>query len=578
VGTETPCVVVLGPAADHVAGRTDLARRLSRQLDEIASAVIPVSGPPGSAWVRVAEAIDAAPGSLGVVDATYVGHASPLGDTIADSRLGTALLMDRAGVRGVLRIGPADLGAAHDAAVSLAAVGAPVRTAELADRLAAAGIELRLVGPHPYEAGFADDAAQAQALLERTGHVDEHRLRLVASARPGDGFYSTFVLRRASRHLTALALRLRLRPDTITVLSLLIGLAAAVSFAVGAQWALVAGAVLLQVSLVVDCVDGEVARYTRRFTAFGAWLDGVADRVKEFAVYAGLAVGAARFGGDVWLLAGAAMALLVARHHVDFGFSVRQEARAADTPQPGPADRALPRIGRGAASLSDRTNERPAVRWAKRVIVMPIGERWLIISVVAVLWGARAVLVVLLATGAIAAIYTTVGRVLRSHAETVVVDDAGRRDLALLTDIPLLVPARPPPQWMGARLAWLGPAAARSAEFGGVLGVAAVVGGPAAVAAYVVLAAVALHLYDLVYRLRHLRRPPAAWATVAGLGAVGRSVVVVLAAAAGSTAFAVVCVAVAALVIAVSGLDGGTAWAGDSNATGPRVAAGGTAR
>jgi hypothetical protein len=212
------------------------------------------------------------------------------------------------------------------------------------------------------------------------------------------------------------------------------------------------------------------------------------------------------------------------------------------------------------------------------VIVMPIGERWLIISVVAVLWGPRAVFVVLLATGVIAAIYTTFGRVLRSHAETVVVAGDGRRDLALLTDIPLVVPARPPPRWMGSRLAWLGPAVARVAEFGGVLGVAAVVDGPAAVAAYVMLAAVALHLYDLVYRLRHLRRPPAAWATVAGLGAVGRSVVVVLAAAAGSTVLAVVCVAVAALVIAVSGLDGSTAWAGDPNATRPWLAAGGAAR
>ena len=577
MGTATPCVVVLGPD-DHVAGRTDLARRLSRQLDEIASAVIPVSGTPASAWARVAETIDASPGPLGVVDASYVGHASPLGDTIADPRSGSAVLMDQAGVRGVLRIAPADLGAAHDAAASLAAGGAPVRTAELVDRLAAAGIELRLVGSHPYEVGFADDAAHAQALLERAGRVDEHRQRLVASARSGDGFYSTFVLRRASRHLTALALRLRLRPDTITVLSLLIGLAAAVSFAVGAQWALVAGAVLLQVSLVVDCVDGEVARYTRRFTAFGAWLDGVADRVKEFAVYAGLAVGAARSGGDIWLLAGAAMALLVARHHVDFGFAVRQEARAAETSQPGSADRALRRLGRGAAALSDRTNEHPAARWAKRVIVMPIGERWLIVSVVAVLWGPRAVFVVLLATGVIAAIYTTFGRVLRSHAETVVVAGDGRRDLALLTDIPLVVPARPPPRWMGSRLAWLGPAVARVAEFGGVLGVAAVVDGPAAVAAYVMLAAVALHLYDLVYRLRHLRRPPAAWATVAGLGAVGRSVVVVLAAAAGSTVLAVVCVAVAALVIAVSGLDGSTAWAGDPKATGPWLAAGGAAR
>ena len=577
MGTVTTYVVVLG-YADHLGGRPDLAVRLRRQLDEIATDVIPAHGTPPVAWARLAETIAASAGPLGVVDATYVGHASPLGDTIADPRLGSAVLMDQAGVRGVLRIGLGDLGAAYEAAESLAVAGARVRTAELADRLAASGVELLPVGAEPYVAGFAGNADQAQVLLERSGDLDEHRLRLTASVRPGDGFYSTFVLRRISRHLTALALRLRLRPDAITVLSLVIGLAAATIFAVGTPWALVAGAVLLQVSLVVDCVDGEVARYTRRFTPFGAWLDGVSDRVKEFAVYAGLAVGAARFGGDVWLLAGVAMVLLVVRHHVDFGFSVRQEARAAQAPQGGPTGGTIPRLGRGAAVLSDRTNERPVVKWAKRVVIMPIGERWLIISVVAVLWGSRAVFVALLATGAIAAIYTTVGRVLRSHAETVVVPVDGRRDLALLTNVPLLVPADPPPRWLSHRLAWLGPAIVRVAEFGAVLGVAAVMGGSAAVVAYVLLAAVALHLYDVVYRLRHLRRPPAAWATTAGLGAVVRLVVVLLAAAAGSMPFAITCVAVAALVIAVSVLDGSTTWARDPTATTQRLATGGTAR
>jgi hypothetical protein len=123
VGTATPCVVVLGPV-DHRSGRPDLTGRLSRQLGAIAADVIPVYGTPPAAWARVAETIAASPCPLGVVDATYVGHASPLGDTIADPRLGSAVLMDGAGVRGVLRIGFADLGAAHDAAESLAASGA----------------------------------------------------------------------------------------------------------------------------------------------------------------------------------------------------------------------------------------------------------------------------------------------------------------------------------------------------------------------------------------------------------------------------------------------------------------------
>ena len=63
-------------------------------------------------------------------------------------------------------------------------------------------------------------------------------------------------------------------------------------FATGERVGLVAGALLLQLSLVVDCVDGEVARYTRAFSSLGAWLDASTDRVKEYACYAGLAFGA----------------------------------------------------------------------------------------------------------------------------------------------------------------------------------------------------------------------------------------------------------------------------------------------
>ncbi|MGH8823990.1 MAG: CDP-alcohol phosphatidyltransferase family protein [Jiangellaceae bacterium] len=566
MSTATSSVVVLGlddsPIERPSPSRPPLVGRLEQQLLAFARVLVPVADT-ASGWSRVADVVAGAVGPVGVVDATYVGHASPLGDTIADNRWGSAVLVDDGGVRGVLRVGPADLAAAHAAAQALSSDGATVRTAVLADRLAAAGVELRPVGPGPYVVGFAEEPDRARALLEQAVGADEHRLRMAASARSDDGFYSTFVLRRLSRHLTAGALRLGLRPDTVTVLSLLIGLAAAVCFGIGERWALVAGAVLLQVSLVVDCVDGEVARYTRRYSAFGAWLDGVSDRVKEFAVYAGLAGGAARSGANLWLLAGVTMALLVVRHHVDFGFAIRQQARTvAGRPSGdrlGPRGGALPRLGQGAAALSERTDDSPVARWAKRVVIMPIGERWLVISIAA-LWGPRTVFVALLATGTVAALYTTIGRVMRSVAENVAVRGAELRDLALLTEVPVGVPAEPPPGWLGHRLGWLAPALSRAGEFGVVLAVAAAVDGAGPAAAFAVLAAVGLHLYDLVYRLRHLRRPPARWASMTVLGAVVRPAVLMVAGAVGPTAFSTACAAMAALLVTVSGVDGRAAW------------------
>ena len=50
-----------------------------------------------------------------------------------------------------------------------------------------------------------------------------------------DGFYSTFVVRKASKSLTRFALRLGWSPNAITVLSFAIGIGAAGAFALGSR-------------------------------------------------------------------------------------------------------------------------------------------------------------------------------------------------------------------------------------------------------------------------------------------------------------------------------------------------------
>ena len=101
-----------------------------------------------------------------------------------------------------------------------------------------------------------------------------------------------------------------------------IGFLSAAAFATGDRWGMIAGALLLQLAFTFDCVDGQLARYTRTFTKLGAWLDSIFDRTKEYAVFAGLAIGAS--GGDVWLLAGAALTLQVMRHAIDFSYPQAQ--------------------------------------------------------------------------------------------------------------------------------------------------------------------------------------------------------------------------------------------------------------
>lgn len=83
-------------------------------------------------------------------------------------------------------------------------------------------------------------------------------------------------------------------PNGITLFSLFLSLAGCVFFARGTHRAEIAGLILVQLSYVCDCADGQLARYRRQFSLIGGWLDQVSDRVKEFTIYFSLAFGFTR--------------------------------------------------------------------------------------------------------------------------------------------------------------------------------------------------------------------------------------------------------------------------------------------
>jgi phosphatidylglycerophosphate synthase len=266
----------------------------------------------------------------------------------------------------------------------------------------------------------------------RMAEHDEDQALLDSAVKASDGFFTTFFVSPYSKYIARWAARRGWSPNGVTTLSAAIGFAAAAAFATGERWGMIAGAILLQAAFTLDCVDGQLARYTRTFTRFGAWLDSIFDRTKEYAVFAGLAIGASRAGGDVWLLAGAALTLQVLRHSIDFSYpQTEQQAMGAarrpplddvlgaTVPAPRKAAavpaartrRTLRRRVRGVLRAVDRS---PRGRWLKKIAGFPIGERFAAISVTAALFDARTTFIVLLAWGGFAALYTVAGRVLRS--------------------------------------------------------------------------------------------------------------------------------------------------------------------
>jgi hypothetical protein len=272
------------------------------------------------------------------------------------------------------------------------------------------------------------DAAVADA-RERIAHHDEERALLDSSVKSNDGFFTTYFVSPYSKYIARWAARRGLSPNAVTLISAGVGTLAAGGFATGERAGLIAGAVLLQAAFTLDCVDGQLARYTRTFTKLGAWLDSIFDRTKEYLVFAGLAIGASRAGEPVWTLAAAALALQTTRHTIDFSYpAVRRQhlALAAQPPLEEPLD-GPPRVAaagpRPPRSFRQRLlaawkagDRSPRVVWAKKIVAFPIGERFAVISLTAALFSPRMTFTVLLAWGGFATLYILSGRVLRSLA------------------------------------------------------------------------------------------------------------------------------------------------------------------
>ncbi|MET9518939.1 DUF5941 domain-containing protein [Streptomyces sp. NPDC002994] len=516
-------------------------------------------GPDADAAEQITKLLDGAPAGerVALVDPRFVGHVHSLRLALTDPRFPAAAapgaLTAQPEARAALAhaVRGADGGAGPDAvAAALDASGTAVQRPELGSLVAVVATE-------------EDEREQARAAVAA---VDEEAVRLRTAVKSRDGFFTTFCISPYSRYLARWCARRGFTPNQVTTASLMTALIAAGCAATGTRGGYIAAGVLLLFSFVLDCTDGQLARYSLQYSTMGAWLDATFDRAKEYAYYAGLALGAARGGDDVWALALGAMVLQTCRHVVDFSFNeANHDAESNTSPT---------------AALSDKLDSVGWTVWVRRMIVLPIGERWAMIAVLTAVTTPRIVFYALLVGCALAALYTTAGRVLRSLTRKARRTDRAAQALADLADsgpIAQAVAARGPrlkgawtapavaftgaaalvatalTQPFGSRqviiaavfyavlsgiavarplkgaLDWLVPPVFRAAEYGTILILAArsEVNG-ALPAAFGLVSAVAYHHYDTVYRIRGGTGAPPQWLVRTIGGHEGRTLVAVV--------------------------------------------------
>lgn len=418
-----------------------------------------------------------------------------------------------------------EIKAALEAAVTVNLPGDPLNLMLIALARAAVQVDAVHIKDAPFSRGT--DSAVRDSAASEIAQLKVSKLRLKMANRAVDGFFSIFVLRRLSKPLTWLAVKIGATPNQVTILSFAIGLLAAYYFAQGDFWSVLLGAVLLQLSIVVDCVDGELARYTRQFSELGAWLDAITDRVKEYVVFLGLAYGAfVHSGQNLWILAALLMILQTFRHLSDYNFSQVAKARKQEI-TPVVVEYTATWDGIEQKPEVDESEE-PATSdlkrriryWLGKMVVFPIGERWLLISATAAIGGAWLTFTAMPVFAFISMFWVYRRRILKTleMAKEKIQSNviSNQLDLGFRTR-PLMV-----------RFDWLEPSLLRGLE---LLAIALVLlsSGNLEVAGFVVLLSIAYHHYDNLYRAMQNESKPS-WLGALGLSVPGRLIVVGVAA------------------------------------------------
>ena len=165
----------------------------------------------------------------------------------------------------------------------------------------------------------------------------------------GEHWAGRLYVRRASPYLTRWLIPTRLTPNAVTWLMIGVGVAAAVLLAIPSVWAALGAVVLIQLQILLDCSDGELARWRKQFSPVGIYLDRLGHYVTEtlFPIALGIRCDEVTLGLVAALLALAVRteSALVAVARLESGRGRAEDTAAVAAPRSSPLARLRRAIG-----------------------------------------------------------------------------------------------------------------------------------------------------------------------------------------------------------------------------------------
>jgi len=106
-----------------------------------------------------------------------------------------------------------------------------------------------------------------------------------------------YVTRRISFWITPLFLKLRISANQVSFLAIITGIISAILIMVGNYWMVLSGAILMQIWLTFDALDGNIARYKKNFSSFGKFLEELEGAIIAALFFSSVGVSASKFPG-----------------------------------------------------------------------------------------------------------------------------------------------------------------------------------------------------------------------------------------------------------------------------------------
>ncbi|MEV0844622.1 CDP-alcohol phosphatidyltransferase family protein [Streptomyces sp. NPDC049954] len=136
----------------------------------------------------------------------------------------------------------------------------------------------------------------------------------VKDRRSGEHWAGRMYMREISLHIDPYLVNTRITPNQLTYLMTVFGVLACPALLVPGIPGAVLGVVAVQLYLLLDCVDGEIARWRKQFSLGGVYLDRVGAYLTDAAVLVGFGLrGADLFGSGridwLWAFLGTLAAL-----------------------------------------------------------------------------------------------------------------------------------------------------------------------------------------------------------------------------------------------------------------------------